>query len=251
MKYIPIVAAILTAAAPAYAAGNGPATTPVPPIKHSAAANSSSGSSGGSATTGSAANENQNNSAQQLVAHAVKVVKTMESDQKLAGLMKKAKGLFIVPDFGRGAFVVGGRGGAGLVTVRENRKWSDPAFYDIGGVSLGAQVGGSGGPVAFLLMDQSAVDAFKSGNKFSLNTGAGLSIVDYSANSQASWGKGDIIMWSNTAGAYVGATVSVTDINWSDTNNRGYYGKKTDMTQILNGSVSNANASELTSALPG
>jgi hypothetical protein len=27
-------------------------------------------------------------------------------------------------------------------------------------------------------------------------------------------------LWSNTSGAYVGATVSVTDINWDDSNNR-------------------------------
>jgi hypothetical protein len=62
-------------------------------------------------------------------------------------------------------------------------------------------------------MSRSAVDAFKSGNTFSLNAGAGLSIVDYSANGQASRGKGDFVMWSATAGAYVGATISVTDVN--------------------------------------
>ena len=129
--------------------------------------------------------------------------------------------------------------------------WSDPAFYDFGAISIGAQAGGSGGAVVFLLMDQSAVDAFKSGNKISLNAGAGLSIVNYSANGQASWGKGDIILWSDTAGAYAGATVSVTDVNWADGNNRAYYGKKTDMSAILNGKVSNVGADKLARSLPG
>jgi hypothetical protein len=105
--------------------------------------------------------------------------------------------------------------GGGLVVMREDGGWSDPAFYDVGGISVGPQVGGAGGAVAFLLMDQQAVDAFKRSNSFSLNAGAGLSIVDYSANSQASWGKGDTIMWSDNAGAYVGATISVTDVEWA------------------------------------
>jgi lipid-binding SYLF domain-containing protein len=138
----------------------------------------------GTSTTGKASTGDVKDS-QHLVNRAFAEVQTMEKDPQLKKLMAKAKGVFLVPDFGRGAFIIGGRGGAGLVLSHQNGKWSNPAFYDIGGVSLGAQVGGPGGPIAFLLMDQSAVDAFKSGNKFSLNAGAGLSIVTYSANKQA------------------------------------------------------------------
>jgi len=267
MRQIAVTAIILMIAAPAaYAmdnntgvrsparqqhAQNQPQTVPgTEAMPRSSGDNDTSAKSNGATTTGAAPAENKNNSAQQLVTQATSVVKKMESDKQLDGLMKKAKGLFIIPEFGRGAVLIGGRGGAGLVTVHKDGKWSDPAFYDIGGISFGPQVGGSGGVVVFLLMDQTAVDAFKSGNKFALNAGAGLSIVNYSGGSQASWGKGDIVMWTDTSGAYVGATVSVTDVNWSDSNNRAYYGKKTDMTQILNGSVSNAQADELKSRLP-
>jgi lipid-binding SYLF domain-containing protein/predicted outer membrane protein len=202
-----------------------------------------------SATTGKA-NSSQNG-VQGLVNEAVGMVRKMQADPQVAELMKKAKGIYFVPDFGRGAVVVGVRGGSGLVTVKENGKWSDPAFYDLGGISVGPQVGASGGQVAFLLMSQGAVDVFKRGNKFSLNAGAGLSIVNYSANSQASWGKGDVVMWSDTAGAYVGATISVSDIDWAGDNNRQYYGQNVDIQQILNRNVDNAGADALTSALSG
>jgi lipid-binding SYLF domain-containing protein len=100
-------------------------------------------------------------------------------------------------------------------------------------------------------MSNGAVDAFKSGNKFSLNAGAGLSIVNYSANSQASWGKGDIILWSGTKGAYAGATISVTDVNWADGNNKAYYGRKVDPSKILAGDVITPDAAKLKAALPG
>ena len=119
-------------------------------------------------------------------------------------LLKKAKGVYIVPDFGRGGLIVGGRGGAGVMLAKHNGRWTDPAFFNFGGVSIGAQAGGSGGSVAFILMSQDAVDAFKNGNQFSLNSGAGLSIVNYSANAQASAGKGDIVFWSNTEGRLCG-----------------------------------------------
>ena len=150
-----------------------------------------------------------------------------------------------MPEFGQGALVVGAHGGTELVTVQHNGTWSDPAFYDMGGISVGPQIGAAGGSIAFLLMSQGAVNAFKSGNDFSLNANAGLSVVNYSAGTQASWGKGDIIMWTDTSGAYIGATISVTDINWDNAYNQTYYRRDVDMTDIMNGRVRNAGADPL------
>ncbi|HZD88923.1 MAG TPA: lipid-binding SYLF domain-containing protein, partial [Pseudolabrys sp.] len=221
---------------------HGAATTKAPAANPAA--------TGGRATTGTNANEEQND-AQQLVDNAVGVVQKMKKDPQLRKLMAKARGIYIVPDFGRAGFIVGGRGGAGVVLAHNHGQWSDPAFYDFGGISVGAQAGASGGPIAFLLMSKGAIDAFKSGNKISLNAGAGLSIVTYSANSQASWGKGDIILWSNTKGAYAGATVSVSDLNWADGNNKQFYGRKVDPGKVLAGKVNSPNARKLKNVLPG
>ena len=250
----------LVCAAPALAQTNNASGSKTGTVSAPAASPAATGTVNGNgngtansrATTGNAnAKAGDEKDSQHLVDRAVAEVRTMEKDPQLKKLMAKAKGIFLVPDFGRGAFIIGGRGGAGLVLSHKDGKWSNPAFYDIGGISLGAQVGGAGGPIAFLLMDQSAVDAFKSGNKFSLNAGAGLSIVTYSAASQASWGKGDIILWSNTKGAYVGATVSVSDVNWDDDNNAGFYGRKVTPADVLEGKVTASKAAPLKSALPG
>lgn len=215
----------------------------------------------GTATTGVPASTNEQsnkNDAQELIRNALAEVRSMEKDPQLKQALTKAKGIYLVPDFGRGALVVGGRGGAGVVLAHVNGQWTDPVFYDFGAISVGAQAGASGGPVAFLLMSQGAVDQFKSGNKISLNAESGFTIVNYSANAQASWGKGDIIFWSNTKGAYAGATVSLTDLNFADGNNRAYYGTKIDPAKVLGGgtaqnaSAANApEASQLKEALPG
>jgi SH3 domain-containing YSC84-like protein 1 len=203
----------------------------------------------GAPTSGSSP-RNQTHSPQQLVDQAVTVVNKMKSDPKLVVLMKQAKGIYIVPDFGRGALIAGAKGGVGLATFRQDDKWSDPAFFDFGAVSLGLQAGGSGGPIAFLLMKQNAVDSFRTSNNFALNADAGLSILTYSAAAQASWGKGDIFMWSDNPGLYAGATVSVSDIAWDAGNNHSYYGDDPTVAKILSGNAKNVAADELKKALP-
>jgi SH3 domain-containing YSC84-like protein 1 len=191
----------------------------------------------------------QKNGPSQEIARAVNVINKMKADPKLAALMKKAKGIFVVPEFGRGALVVGARGGSGVMLAKTNGLWGNPAFYNMGGISVGAQAGGSGGAIAFLLMSRSAVNAFHSQNSFSLNAGAGLSIVNYSAASQASWGKGDIILWSNTKGLFAGAQISVTDIMWDGQANQAYYGKKVTPNQVLAGAVISTHKPRLRMAL--
>jgi lipid-binding SYLF domain-containing protein len=208
------------------------------------------------ATTGSSSYEQTSkpknkNDAAELVREATQQVKAMEKDPRLKKAMAKAKGIYLVPEFGRGALVVGARGGEGVVLAHVNGKWTNPVFYDFGAISFGAQAGGSGGQVAFLLMSKGAVDQFKSGNKVTLNADSGFTIVNYSANAEASWGKGDIIFWSDTAGAYAGATVSISDINFADNNNKTFYGRKVDPSAVLNGKEETPNAASLTNALPG
>lgn len=196
-------------------------------------------------------NTSHKSEVQSLLKSATAEVQTMKQNPHLKQLLAKAKGVYLVPEYGRGALIVGGRGGAGVVLAKNNGKWSDPAFYDMGGVSIGVQAGGSGGKVAFLLMTDNAVDAFKSGNKVSLNAGAGLTIVNFSHNSQASWGKGDIIMWSDNSGAYAGVDVSATDLNWADNNNQAYYGRKVQPDKILAGDINTPDATTLKDALAG
>jgi lipid-binding SYLF domain-containing protein len=185
-----------------------------------------------------------------LVTQAVQVVQAMKADPRMLDTMQRAKGIFIVPNYGRGAILVGGQGGEGLVVVREDGQWSSPLFYNIGGISLGLQAGAEGGSVAMLLMSDAAVDAFKSQNNFSLNAGAGLTVINYSARAEAHT-KGDIVVWSSTKGAYAGASLSVTDVNWDDEANRAYYGSPQVSAQsVLDGRIKSDRAQQLEMALP-
>jgi SH3 domain-containing YSC84-like protein 1 len=163
--------------------------------------------------------------AQALLQKSTAVVRTMETDPSVVNLMKHAKGIFIMPDFGRAAFIVGGRWGTGVLMKNNHGRWSDPAFFSMGGGTLGLQVGASGGPVAFLLMTPKAMNQFRGGANYSLNAEAGFNIVNYSAaTSQASWGKGDVVVWTNLRGAYAGIRAGITDITFDSDFNKAVYG---------------------------
>ena len=58
------------------------------------------------------------------------------------GLMKKAYGIAVLPHVVKGAFGVGGRYGKGLVAQRNaDGGWGTPLFIEIGGGSVGLQLG--------------------------------------------------------------------------------------------------------------
>ncbi len=76
---------------------------------------------------------------------AIAVIHQMGRKRDLAALLAKSKGVFVVPDSVRVVVGVGARGGAGVLLVRRADGWGTPAFYNMAGVTLGAQLGAEGG----------------------------------------------------------------------------------------------------------
>jgi lipid-binding SYLF domain-containing protein len=184
------------------------------------------------------------------VEKSVAVAKNMERDPKLKKLLQDSKGVFLVPDYVRAALGVGGQGGAGVLLRHEGGKWTGPGFYNIGGVSIGAQAGIATGQIALILMDDKAINSFKQNNKFSLNAEAGLTIVNYSADAIGEAGRGDVVLWTNAKGAFANLAVSVTDIHFDSQETRAYYGRAITPQQVASGAVTNDKASALLRTLP-
>jgi SH3 domain-containing YSC84-like protein 1 len=188
--------------------------------------------------------------AQERVTTAINVAEKMKQDPDLARLLHDARGVFIVPRYGQGGLIIGGQGGAGVVLARRDGKWSDPAFFDVGGASIGAQAGGEKGAVVMLLMTDRAVDKFESSRgKWALGASAGLTVVRYSGNEHAQAGRGDVLVWSEAKGLYGGLTAGVTDITPSNRLDRAYYQQRITAQEILSGNVSNPGADPLREAL--
>jgi lipid-binding SYLF domain-containing protein len=190
------------------------------------------------------------NSANKHVKNAVSVVKRMESDPTMQRVMIDAKGIYIVPAYGRAALGIGGQGGAGVLLIRQGPDWSDPAFYNIGGISIGAQVGAEGGAVAFVLKNDKAVQRFTDKNNFSLSADAGITVVNWTKIAQGSTGEGDVIAWSGTKGLFGNvATIGVNDIRYNERMTNAYYGKATSAMEVIDGKVKNPTSDALKQAL--
>lgn len=132
------------------------------------------------ATPGTARHKEEMKDANEHVNSAIRVVHQMQATPEMKSLLQRAKGVFVVPKYGEAALGVGARGGAGVLLVRNGNTWSNPAFYNMGGITAGLQAGAEAGAIAFVLNDQKALNSFMQNNKFSLGADAGLTLVDWS-----------------------------------------------------------------------
>jgi lipid-binding SYLF domain-containing protein len=184
------------------------------------------------------------------VGNAVGVVQTMSADAGIPALLARARGVFIVPTYGRAALGLGGAGGAGVLMVRHaDGNWGNPAFFDIGGLSIGLQAGAEGGPLALLLMNQKAVDSFRNRNNFSLSADAGLTVVNFARMAQGSTA-GDVVVWSGSKGLFGNAvTVGINDVRYNLRLTEAYYGKPTTALQVIDSTEIDTQADALRKAL--
>lgn len=198
-----------------------------------------------------AAASRQEQTADKHVSEAVGVVQKMHAEPRMKELLQQAKGIFIVPTYGRAAVGVGASGGAGVLLVkRADGSWSDPAFYNIGGISAGAQIGAEGGAIAMVLNNDKAVGKFMQKNAFALNADAGLTLVNWSKVAQGALGDGDVVVWSGTKGLYGNlVAVGVSDIRFNQALTNAYYRQSVAVADALAGKYTNAHSDPLKQTL--
>lgn len=185
------------------------------------------------------------------VEDAAAVVRRMAAERGMGKLLAQAKGIYIVPTYGRAALGLGAEGGAGVLVIkRPDGTWSDPAFFNIGGISVGVQAGAQGGPIALILMNDKAVDSFKKKNNFSLSADAGLTVISWSRQAQGNATGGDVVAWAGTKGLFGNvAALAVNDIRYNQRANRAYYGKDVTVQDIIAGKATNPHSHIIKQAL--
>ena len=126
---------------------------------------------------------------------------------------------------------MGGSGGSGVLLARDGEKWSNPAFYTLGGASIGVQFGGEASEVVILVNSQKALDALYA-NHFRIGADASV------AAGPVGLGKGqafttDMTIFSKAKGAFVGVSLDGTVLDVRDSLNAAYYGRKVTPVDIL------------------
>lgn len=184
------------------------------------------------------------------VREAANVLQEMQTDPDMRRMLDDAQGVFVIPDYVTAALIIGGSGGEGVLFTRDNGEWSNPAFYDIGEIDVGAQAGVSAGSIAMVLASEAAINNFKEDNNFALNADAGYSIVNWSDRAQAEVGMdSDVIVWTDTQGLLGELSVGVTGISFDEEENQEYYGQQASAEEILDGNVQDPQEQMLQQAL--
>lgn len=145
----------------------------------------------------------------------------------------KAKGLLIFPQVLKAGFILGGSGGTGVLVLRDEKtcNWSEPAFYTIGSVTFGLQIGGESAEVVMMVMSQKAVDSLLASSfKLGGDTSIALGPVGMGAKSNIT---ADFISFAKAKGIYAGLNLEGSVVSVRDSLNSGYYGREVTPIDII------------------
>lgn len=143
------------------------------------------------------------------------------------GILDKAEAVAIFPGVLKAAFIIGGKGGQGLISRRTRGGWSEPVFFNMGGGSIGAQIGASKTDYVFLIMNQEGLRGLLE-DKFELGGEAGVAAGPVGREAAASTNltlDAGILSYSRSKGAYIGAAIKGAVISPDNDLNTAVYGK--------------------------
>jgi len=151
-------------------------------------------------------------------------------------LIKRARGVMVVPALIKGGLFIGAEGGDALLLSRgQDGTWSDPCFYTLASASFGLQIGLEEAEVVLIVLSDRAFSAFMN-DEFKFGAQAGLAIVTLGSTAEAattSHFNADIVVWSSATGLYGGLTLNGSLIKPHTSYNEAYYGQAENPPDIL------------------
>jgi lipid-binding SYLF domain-containing protein len=144
------------------------------------------------------------------------------------GLLDKAEAIAVFPGVIKAGFIIGGRGGRGVISRRLKGGWSAPAFFNLGGGSIGLQIGASKTDFVLLFMNEEALggllkDKFEIGGEGSAAAGPVGRSASATTDAQL---KAGILSYSRSKGLFAGLEIKGVVISPDNDDNVPVYGKK-------------------------
>lgn len=162
-------------------------------------------------------------------------------------ILDKAECVAVFPDVIKAGFIVGGRGGRGVLSCRTADGWSAPAYLNLGGGSIGLQIGAQSTDFVMLFMNRNGIDSllsdkFEIGGEGSVAAGpvgrqAGAS-TDMKLNAQ-------ILSYSRSKGLFAGLELKGVVIKPDKDDMRDVYGEGVTAKDVVMSSKTTAPASVL------
>lgn len=178
---------------------------------------------------------------QQLVDRATLAAQQMLNDRDgtdAQGVLRRARAVMICPQIFRAGFLLGGQGGSCVLAARDGAgSWSSPAFYGMGGGSIGFQAGVQDAEVMLIIMSDRGLSAVMD-SQFKLGADASATFVDLGGGVEGATTaalRADIVGFSRARGLFAGISVSGSLMSSKSDWNQAYYGRPLAAQQIVLG----------------
>lgn len=163
----------------------------------------------------------------------------------LVDLASRARAIIIAPSVQRSAVFIGARAGNAVMLVRNDAgQWSAPAFYTVGGISFGFQLGGQTSEVVIAVMTEKGMKAIME-HQVTLGGDAGVAVGEVGKGVNAATAldlKADMYSFARSEGLFAGVSLEGSVIAPRETWNHNVYGNTATPRSILIDRTTNSNS---------
>jgi lipid-binding SYLF domain-containing protein len=150
-------------------------------------------------------------------------------------LLESAECVAVFPSVLKVGFVVGGRGGRGVASCRSTRGWSAPAFFNLGGASVGLQIGAQSSDFVMLFMNKDGMNSLLS-DEFTLGADASVAAGPVGRQAGAATDlklSAQILSYSRSRGLFAGLELAGVVIKPDKDDMRDVYGAGVTSREVL------------------
>lgn len=168
-------------------------------------------------------------------------------------LLRDARAVMVCPRIFRAGFVIAGSGGDCVLAARDGGgSWSSPAFFTMGGGSVGFQIGVQDAQVVMLIMNDKALNAILDSQfKFGADAGVALGTLGRGISGATTAAVGaDIVTIARARGLFAGISIDGNLLSVRSQAMRAYFGRDVSPRQVVVGmEAHNPGADPLRAAL--
>lgn len=150
-------------------------------------------------------------------------------------VLDRAECVAVFPQVIKAGFIVGGRGGRGVASCRTASGWSAPAYFTLGGGSVGLQIGAQATDFVLLFMNRDGMKSLLSDN-FTLGADASVAAGPVGRQAGAETDlklEAQILSYSRSKGLFAGLELKGVVIKPAKDDMRDVYGRELTAREIL------------------
>jgi lipid-binding SYLF domain-containing protein len=153
-------------------------------------------------------------------------------------VLRDARAVMICPQVFRAGFLLGGQGGSCVLVARDGAgSWSSPAFYGMGGGSIGFQAGVQDAQVMLFIMNERGLRAVMD-SQFKLGADASATFVDVGGGVEGATTaalRADIVGFTRARGLFAGIALGGSLLSNKSEWDQAYYNRPVGPQQIVIG----------------